>query len=351
MNEVTRLKPILPDELIAPVALTKIYKTEILHKKDKSFAVKKLNEILPIPELVHLKRIKNDSIILSLMESKPIDEVQKLLREHNLENILSEIDVVEVPKQAPKVRTQFDIANSIWPCNFHPNKYFENLVSDSIFTELELEKHSTYMEIAIEVAKFVKQFPTLSGETRGVVIVDPELDTIVAIGYDNRCNHRLQHAILIAIDYVARSQNGKAWDFTKHFGDTELTNDIEDIRVPSKRRISDNKNYDGVPIVIQEFLKSQFNVSFGANKSINNSSDSSKVGPYLCTGYDAYLTHEPCFMCTMALVHSRIKRVFYGTCTEDGALGTKAKLNTNRALNHRFEVFSNLLADKCSNIS
>ena len=47
----------------------------------------------------------------------------------------------------------------------------------------------------------------------------------------------------------------------------------------------------------------------------------------------------------MALVHSRIGRVFYTDPSEDGALGTRYKLHTLAALNHRFDVYRCMLPD------
>lgn len=50
----------------------------------------------------------------------------------------------------------------------------------------------------------------------------------------------------------------------------------------------------------------------------------------------------------MALVHSRIRRVFYG-CSDNvlGALGSRYKIHTQTGLNHHFQVFSGLLEEEC----
>ncbi|CUS22899.1 LAQU0S07e02652g1_1 [Lachancea quebecensis] len=75
-----------------------------------------------------------------------------------------------------------------------------------------------------------------------------------------------------------------------------------------------------------------------------NHSGKDEVETYLCLGFDVYTTHEPCSMCSMALIHSRIKRCIYLTpMKETGCLESESGdgycMHSNHSLNSKYEVF------------
>jgi tRNA-specific adenosine deaminase 3 len=60
---------------------------------------------------------------------------------------------------------------------------------------------------------------------------------------------------------------------------------------------------------------------------------------YLCCNCEAIMTHEPCLMCAMALVHSRVRLVAYRyPDPEFGGFGGKLSLHTCASLNHLVRV-------------
>ena len=61
---------------------------------------------------------------------------------------------------------------------------------------------------------------------------------------------------------------------------------------------------------------------------------------YLCTNLDVYCYYEPCCMCTMAMVHSRVGRLFFiEPNPKYGGVMNQAHINQSPKINHRFRAF------------
>lgn len=61
---------------------------------------------------------------------------------------------------------------------------------------------------------------------------------------------------------------------------------------------------------------------------------------YLCLGFDVYCSQEPCIMCCMALVHSRIGRLIFKNKSRDSKSSIRFfKLHGRAQLNHTFQAW------------
>lgn len=312
--------PVLSDEQSQDVELVEAFAAPIVNKKETSRLIKELNNLYPLNGLQHIKRVracKKDSphpleVLVCLVSDAPemkVVNADSLLPSDGVnQSGLGEPFIVKIPARQPLTRPQFELASQHWPTSFHEDKQVTVALRGELFSPHQKASMHIYMMSALTAAKAGKE---LGMEAVGAVVVDPEVGRIIAVGHDCRGDHPLHHAVMVCIDLVAQSQGGGCYDFDRY---------------PTCR----------------------FN-----SPSLDQAVPNAKAGsqPYICTGYDIYVTREPCVMCAMALVHSRIGRVFYGTASADGAFGTKFKIHSQKDLNHRFEVYKGVLSQQCEELN
>lgn len=382
------IKPILSDEFYEPIPRCLVYMAILNNTKIIAKAMNELCQLMPLKALNHLKRVNKSKLILcsstemceffrSNLEQESIrtflftlfgkehtpteDELKQLeggniansLLKFYMQNLRISVDIIDilcekieiagVAARSPVLSWQYaDIIND-WPCKFHPNNTLEQLYACKMFSNDETVFHQTMMAICGFLCK------ALNKETCGLA-VDPRTKSIIGVGFDAIDRHPLMHCAMGLIDAVARSQNGGAWNDYLVGKDKSET----DIYASDCDGTSDEYIMSGVSLCIRQLISSRYgSIRFGAehvrmpvenreNYAMQelNTDNLSKYGPYLCTGYDVYLWREPCVMCSMALTHSRSRTIFFHEKHPNGALNSLTKLQSIKALNHHFQVFS-----------
>lgn len=80
-------------------------------------------------------------------------------------------------------------------------------------------------------------------------------------------------------------------------------------------------------------------------KNLLNGDERGEKSGHLLSQCSIYLTREPCLMCSMALLHSRISTVYFlERNLQHGALASNYRLHRLKKTNHRFLVYQ--LEDK-----
>ncbi|XP_042490402.1 tRNA-specific adenosine deaminase TAD3 isoform X2 [Macadamia integrifolia] len=376
----------------------------LIEPKLANTLVRRLNQIAPLENLRHVKRIRKNcieggkpqlSVILCLAlesENQPAtipNDILELINAYQLSPFIT-----KVAKYTALSKEEWEEQCKLWPTSYHPPTY--NIDGITGFSEEDSQSIFNFMKSAIELAisgpchdqvvnaaiivdpsvrqvianacdqtcgwdnplgKCVGDFTAHEPDSNGAVISEPSVSDCIGDDNDHRLSytgvsclyprrwtehrpcagsprylHPLRHAALVAIEYAA--ERDRRLFPGSHSESRPIQEDdmqSSSMSLPAKRQKTDTAEDDSDMVL----------------KICANNSPSEAVRPYLCTGFDIYLVWEPCTMCAMALVHQRIRRIFYAFPNPNaGALGSVHRLQGEKSLNHHYAVFRVLLPEE-----
>ncbi|KAK3000641.1 hypothetical protein RJ639_022425 [Escallonia herrerae] len=303
----------------------------------------------------------------------------------------------QVCKYAASSREEWEEQCKLWPTSYHPPTY--NIDGITGFSDEDSQSVLTFMKSAIDLAK------SGDGEVvNAAIIVDPSTNQVIASAVDQMLSWNTSinkicvetsciekpeatsfHSITNGVEdhgnlLLNCSLNGpkrisssvsclhpwqwpklqsctssSPWHPLRHAAIVAIElSAARDLRLfPRSGNTGikfDQADYMECPLTGSSPLKRQKTNAAIADEDVKlncqNGCHPESGRPYLCTGFDIYLVWEPCTMCAMALVHQRVKRIFYAFPNSfAGALGSVHRLQGEKGLNHHYAVFRVVLPE------
>lgn len=270
---------------------------------------------------------------------------------------------VEVPKDEPTTVEDCRAWSSIWPViykrpSWRPFFYSNpTAVRTAIFERMECMKsisssssHSFCAEHCVlclgqtllAASGCQPDSPSPLTESENAVQHPLYHAVIVALG---RLSRTIRHSKRTETDELLRATHASQRERTgrRHYTPGTLSGSSLKRPFPSESAdVSGSlpNGYSGNGVTPEVVVSTSVTASETADK-LFLSDEPMKSSQYYATGVVAYCSHEPCIMCSMALLHNRVAAVVFPQGRENfehGGLGGRLSLHAQQQLNHRFHV-------------
>ena len=283
-----------------------------------------------VMEASYFKR--TDSTKSAPTETQLPSSVQETLEEVGA----SSVYIVKVPSQKPQSRIEFERGRLVWPMTYHQSPDLDDV---EVQSHEFVSRATNYMRHVLKLKALAQEKGLGSADAdQAAIFVDPAMNAIVAQSFFNNepypyryLGHPLDNPVMRCIRQVAfRDVSSK-----------ELRNQYVEKFLKKDHRENAEENLSGGKKK-RNWGRDVASDSNIPSKKAKYTKQFTTLSSYLCTGYDAFLAREPNALTAMAMLHSRVGRVFYmDDDPKRGVLGNdkSVQLHTLKGINHRYRVY------------